>query len=58
MQLVGQISMQFNIPMALLETWTTTVHPVDGRLGTLKLRLVAPTVSAGVVVVPTQVPPI
>lgn len=34
------------------------VQPATGRLGTVRLSAVAPTVSAGLLVVPTQVPPI
>lgn len=33
------------------------VQPATGRLGTVRLSAVAPTVSAGLLVVPVQVPP-
>lgn len=46
------------VPTLLLVTWTVIVHPVTGRFGTFKLRLVAPTVNAGLLLVPTHVPPI
>lgn len=43
-------------PPVLLVTCTVTVQPPAGKLGTLKFNAVAPTVSAGVLVTPTQVP--
>jgi hypothetical protein len=46
------------MPTLLLVTWTVIVHPVTGRFDTFKLRLVAPTVNAGLLLVPTHVPPI
>lgn len=39
-------------------TTIVIVHPLDGKLGTFKFNVVAPTVSAGVLVTPTHVPAI
>ena len=44
-------------PSVLLVTTTVTVQPAAGRLGTVRLSAVAPTVSAGLFVTPAHVPP-
>lgn len=45
------------VPTVVEVTVAVIVHPPAGKLGTFKLREVSPTVSAGLLVTPEQVPP-